>query len=98
MSTAGKVLVVLITLAVLVWLVLAGRVAQVNRNGNEALQKLADEMQKIENDLQDTRALIAKTRDETIATQETIDRDVTVLRSRQTDLEESRSQIVETLT
>lgn len=98
MSTAGKVLVVFIMLTVLVWMILAGGVAQLNRNGNEALQKLTDELEKLETDLHDTRVQIAKDRDETTATQEKIDRDLAVLRAQQADLEKSRSDIVESLT
>jgi peptidoglycan hydrolase CwlO-like protein len=95
MSTAGKVLVVFIMLTVLVWMILAGGVAQLNRNGNQALQKLTDELEKLETGLQDTRVQIAKDRDETTSTQEKIDRDLAVLRAQQADLEESRSDIVE---
>ena len=43
MSTAGKVLVVLIMLASLVWMVLMAGVAQLNRTGNKTLQELGRE-------------------------------------------------------
>ena len=39
MSTAGKVLVVLVTLTTLVWMILAAGVAQLNRNGNKAASR-----------------------------------------------------------
>jgi chromosome segregation ATPase len=97
MSTAGKVLVVLVMLTVVVWMILAGGVAQLNRNGNEALTKLATELEKVEADLQTAKHDILNYRDQTALTQEKIDRDIAVLRSRQADLEDARSQISESL-
>src|SRR5947209_3823583 len=59
MSTAGKVLVVFIVLASLVWLLLMGCVAQLNRNGNAALQKLTQDVEKMQADLEKTQRDIA---------------------------------------
>jgi chromosome segregation ATPase len=98
MSTAGKVLVVSIMVAILAWLILAGGVARLNRNGNEALKKLTDEVAKAQADLQDTRQQIASLRDESRSTHAQIDRDLTALRANMAVLEENRSEIVETLT
>jgi len=98
MSTAGKVLVVFVMLASLVWVILAAGVAQLNKNGNEALQKLADELADVETKLDEARHQIVALKDETSSTQEQIDRELTGLRARQTDLEEARSNVVETLT
>jgi len=97
MSTAGKVLVVFVMLTALVWMLLAGGVAQLNRNGNQALQKLTDELEKVQADLQTAKHDVLDLRTQTTLTQENIDRDVTVLRSRQTDLENARSQVIESL-
>ncbi len=94
MSTAGKVLVVLVMLTTLVWMILAGGVAQLNRNGNEALAKLAAELEKVEGDLETARHDILDLRDQTNSTQEKIDRDIAVLRSRQADLEDAGTQII----
>jgi len=98
MSTAGKVLVVFIVLATLVWLILMGGVAQLNRNGNQALQKLDQDLEKMQADLEETQRQIATLRDQTTATQEEFDRQITALRDQQAELEKARSQIVETLT
>ena len=98
MSTAGKVLVVLIVLASLVWLILIGGVAQLNYNGNEQLDKLTKELEKMETDLQETRREIVNLRDQTTATQEQVDREVTTLRAQQAELEKARSKIMESLT
>ena len=51
MSTAGKVLVVFVMLFAVAWMLLAGGVAQLNRNGNQALQKLSDDLEKAQEDL-----------------------------------------------
>ena len=53
MSTAGKVLVVLIMLASLVWMVLMAGVTQLNRNGNQALKNLNDKFVQLTDDVQD---------------------------------------------
>ena len=98
MSTAGKVLVVLVMLATLAWMILAGGVAQLNRNGNEALSKLEKELAETQTKIAETRYQIRSQRDQTVATQEEIDRALAVLGSRQADLEAARSQIVESLT
>jgi len=98
MSTAGKVLVVFIVLASLVWLLLMGGVAQLNRNGNAALQKLTQDVEKMQADLEQTQRDIAIVRDQTTSTREELDRQVTTLRAEQSELEKARSQIVESLT
>jgi chromosome segregation ATPase len=97
MSTAGKVLVVLVMLSALVWMILAGGVAQLNRNGNEALAKLAAELEKVQGDLETAKHDILDYRDQTASSQEKIDRDIAVLRSRQADLENAGSQISDSL-
>jgi chromosome segregation ATPase len=97
MSTAGKVLVVLIMLSSVVCLILAGGIAQLNYNANQRLQRLADELAKTQEGIETTRREIAETRDQTTEAQEKIDRDLTTLRSQQTDLERTRTQIVDTL-
>jgi predicted nucleic acid-binding Zn-ribbon protein len=84
-------------LTALVWMLLAGGVAQLNRNGNQALQKLADDLEKVQGDLQTAKHDVLDLRTQTTLTQEKIDRDITVLSSRQTDLENARSQVIETL-
>jgi chromosome segregation ATPase len=97
MSTAGKVLVVLVMLASIVCLILAGGIAQLNYNANQRLQRLADELAKTQEGIESTRREIAETRDTTTEAQEKIDRDITTLRSQQTDLERTRTQVVDTL-
>lgn len=97
MSTAGKVLVVLIMLVTVVWMILTSGVAQLNRNGNKALKDLTEKVAKLEEDLKSVKVDIVKIKDETTLTQEKIDRDTTVIRSRQTDVQKANSAIKDVL-
>jgi len=97
MSTAGKVLVVLVTLTTLVWMILAAGVAQLNRNGNNVLHDLNVELAKAQVDLKQTRDDIVAFRDETSSIQEKVDRDLTMLGARLTDVQNVRSQIIDGL-
>jgi predicted nucleic acid-binding Zn-ribbon protein len=97
MSTAGKVLVVLFLLTSLIWMVLASDVARYETNANEALHRLTGEVEKLEGQLDQTEHEIAGLLDQTSQTQEQVDREFTVLRARQTDVEKNRSDIQDTL-
>ena len=97
MSTAGKVLVVLVMLASIAWPILAAGVTQLNRNGNKALIDLADRVTKLEDDLKTTQDEIVKVKDETILVQEQMVRDLAVTGSRQTNMERVKSNIREIL-
>jgi len=97
MSTAGKVLVVLVTLMTLVWMILAAGVAQLNRNGNKAVHDLSEQVAKAQVELKQTQDDIVKNRDETSSIQEKVDRDLTVLRTRLAGVEKARTQLIESL-
>jgi chromosome segregation ATPase len=97
MSTAGKVLVVLVLLTSLVWIVLASGVAQLNTNGNTRLHDLAVQIEKLQTDLKQTQDEIVSVRDQTSSIQENVDREVTVLRAHQSNLQKASSQIQESL-
>ena len=56
MSTAGKVLVVLILLSTLVWVLLTAGVDQLNRNGNQAVAVLTEKVAKLQDDVKKTQA------------------------------------------
>jgi chromosome segregation ATPase len=98
MSTAGKVLIVLVLLTSLVWLVLASGVAQLNTNGNTRLHELTVQIDKLQTDFKQTQDEIFAVRDQTSTIQENVDRQITVLRARQSDLEKARSKIIEYMT
>ncbi len=97
MSTAGKVLSVLVMLVLVVWIILAAGVARLNTNGNKALHDLIEEVDKLRVQVDQTQVEVAGLRDQTSIIQEKVDHDLTVLRDRQIELEKSRSQIVESL-
>jgi chromosome segregation ATPase len=97
MSTAGKVLTVLVMLVLVVWIVLAAGVARLNTNGNEQLHKLVEQVEKLRADVEKTTVEVAGLRDQTSTIQEKVDRDLTVLRDRELALEKSASQITESL-
>jgi peptidoglycan hydrolase CwlO-like protein len=97
MSTAGKVLVVLCILATLIWIVLASDVAQYTTNANTKLHDLTVQVEKLQGDLAQTQSDIASLLTQASTTQEQIDRDYTMLRARQAEIEKARSQIQEEL-
>ena len=97
MSTAGKVLVVLVMLASLVWIVLSAGVSQLNTNGNKRLHDLAEQVIKLQDDVTQAQDDFVALRSQTATVQEDLDRQLTVLRSRQSDLEKARSHIRENL-
>lgn len=98
MSTTGKVLVVFVVLAAVVWLVLAAGVAQLNYNGNKALADLSKQLEDVQANLENTQRDIASLHDQTSSAQEDLDRQLTTFRAQIAELENGRSQIVETLT
>ncbi len=97
MSTAGKVLVVLVMLSLLVWMVLAAGVAQLNTNANTKLHELAEQVEKLEVDLKQTQDdIVVAARPNHAGAREDRPRPH-VLRAQQVDLEKARSQIIDTL-
>lgn len=97
MSTAGKVLVVLIMLSSLLWIILTAGVTQLNRNGNQAQVVLAQRAAKLEEDVQSTREEIARVKDQTTVLGEKTDRDLTVINDRLIDAQHMSSSIREIL-
>src|SRR6516165_8627680 len=97
MSTAGKVLIVLIMLGSVVWMVSTAGVAQLNKNYSEALHKLEVQYEDMGKELEQTRADIAALNDQVSTTQEKTDIELAVLRARLAEVEKARSQIAEAL-
>lgn len=98
MSTAAKVLSIVIALFSIVWMILAAGVAQLNTNGNTLVHELQIQVEKVALDLDQAKDDIVHLKDQTASVQEKVDRGLMVLRAKQNDLEKARSQIVETLT
>ena len=97
MSTAGKVLSVLVMLMSLVWMILSAGVAQLNTNGNQKLHDLADQVAKLEDDVEKAKSDIDSLKNSASSVQESLDHEITVLHARQSDHEKDRSQIRESL-
>jgi len=97
MSTAGKVLSVLVMLVLVIWIVLAAGVARLNTNGNNELHDLIEKVEKLREDVEKTQVEVMGLRDQTSTIQEKVDRDLMVIQDRLTQLKKSRSQIDESL-
>src|SRR5208337_276761 len=97
MSTAGKVLVVLILLTSLVWMLLTAGVAQLNRNGNQALIVLTEKVSKLQDDVKKTQDEIVRVMDQTHVLQEKMDRELAVINARQNDVQRLASNVSENL-
>jgi chromosome segregation ATPase len=97
MSTAGKVLVVLILLASLVWVLLTAGVDQLNRNGNQALIVLTEKVAKLQDDVKNTQDEIVRVKDQTHVLQEKMDRELAVINARQTDVQRLSSNVAQIL-
>jgi len=93
MSTAGKVLVVLILLAAVGWIFLGAGVAQLNRNGNQALAKVMADLEQAEQGLHKAQVDLAKVKDDTAQFQATMSTEVAVIRARVSDVEAAGSRI-----
>ena len=95
MSTAGKVLAVLVLITTLVWMILSAGVAQLNSNGNKRLHDLTQEVEKLQDAIKQTQDDIVSLRAQTSAVEESADREFVVLRAKQSDIEKARSQILD---
>lgn len=93
MSTAGKVLSVLVLLATLGWIVLAAGVAQLNRNGNAALAKLQADLKNAEEGLHQAQVDLVKLKDDTSRFQSNMDTQIAVLRAKTTGVEAAGSRL-----
>jgi peptidoglycan hydrolase CwlO-like protein len=97
MSTAGKVLVVLILVTSLVWMLLTVGVDQLNRNGNQALIVLTEKVAKLQDDVKKTQDKIVQVKDQTHVLQEKMDRELAVINARQNDVQRLASNVSENL-
>jgi chromosome segregation ATPase len=97
MSTAGKVLVVLVMLVAVVCMILAGGIARLNYNANQKLDQLSNEIAKAEQEIEATHLEIMDYSDRASSAGEKIDRDIATLRAQQTDIERTRAQVIDTL-
>ena len=97
MSTAGKLLVVLILLTSLGWMLLTAGVDQLNRNGNQALIVLTEKVAKLQDDVKKTQDKIVQVKDQTHVLQEKMDRELAVINARQNDVQRLASNVSENI-
>jgi chromosome segregation ATPase len=97
MSTAGKVLIVLVMLMILVWVVLSAGVSRYNTNANTKVFELAKQVEDLQELVKKTQDDVASTLTQTSQEQEKIDRERALLGAKKSDLERARSQISDTL-
>ncbi|WP_165230253.1 hypothetical protein [Aquisphaera insulae] len=93
MSTAGKVLIVLIVLATIGWMFLAAGVDELNRNANNTLVELEKKIEQLQLDVKTAQASVAKFKDQSTILQERIDREAAVLFSRHNDVQRIASKV-----
>jgi chromosome segregation ATPase len=97
MSTAGKVLAVLLMLMSLVWMILSAGVSQLNTNGNKKLHDLAEQVEKLQDDVEKAHDDVVALKSSAATIQEQLDHEIAMLYARQSDHEKDRSQIRESL-
>jgi chromosome segregation ATPase len=95
MSTAGKVLIVLILLLLPIWIIMFSAVAELNKNGTQAVRDLKDKVVKLEEDVAKNEHDILVLKDSISLEQRAMGEQITVLRSRQADAEKARSELTE---
>jgi chromosome segregation ATPase len=95
MSTAGKVLVVLILLVVPIWILLASTVAQLNTEWTQALAKRDQEITKLEKDVQDNERAILDLRDQIALEQGAMESEQAVVRSKLAEVERGKAEMIQ---
>jgi chromosome segregation ATPase len=95
MSTAGKILAVLISLVAVVMVLLAASVTQLNRNGAQALEALKGQVERLAADVAKSRNDLRKFKDDTHFEQASLLDKLAVLEGRQAGAEEAKSEVLE---
>src|SRR5206468_1411311 len=97
MSTAGKVLIVLIVLSLLCWIVSFSMVAQLNRSWGEHVQQLTAQADKLEKDTQASLAEAERLKTAISNEQVGLRQDVALVRTQISNAERTLSDTKETL-
>jgi chromosome segregation ATPase len=95
MSTAGKVLVVLIVLVMPIWVFLAASVAQLNKNGGERVAALEADVARLEKEVAEMKLKSMASRDQVAITQVAMLEQLSAIRSRQAALQSQLSSTTE---
>lgn len=97
MSTPGKVLVVVVSLALIGWIFLFAQIAQLNINWGKRIDDLTGQVTDLKTGITQTRANIEKTLAEVTRSQEQRDKQLTVLKVRLSDAEKFQALNQESL-
>jgi cell division protein FtsB len=95
MSTASKVLVVLVLLIAPVWIVMVSAVAELNKNSAHQVDDLKKQVSTLEADLARMKGDVMRLKDQISLGQETMNQALTVAYSHKSDLQKARSQSLE---
>lgn len=95
MSTAGKVLSVLVILFAIVWIVLSAGVTELNRSAEATVEKKKAEVLKLDADVRGLAVTIQQEKDKTDTQQVATQNMLTAIQARQADREKERSQVLE---
>ena len=98
MSTAGKVLSVVVALLAAVWVLLAAGVTQLNRNGTKAVEALKTQITQVEGQVVKARRDIATLTDQAYLLRLQNQNTLAALHAAQTEKEKARSQVLEIAT
>ncbi len=97
MSTAGKVLVVLVMLSMVLWVVMASAVTQLNTNGGQAVEANNKKIEELQTDLSQAKADLYRLNRTIELEQEKTDLSRAYVRNQLSDTEKRQADIVETL-
>jgi chromosome segregation ATPase len=95
MSTAGKVLVVLVLLVAPVWIVMVSTVAQLNKNAGAQLAGLEKNVATLESDVASMTKNIVSLKDQIALEQQAMNQQLVATRAHQADLQKARSEWIE---
>lgn len=97
MSTAGKVLVVLVMLAILVWILMFAMAADLNANWGQQVQKLEADLARLDEQVAQGRAEIDQIKEQTTLEQIRRDKALTALRTALADVQRLQAEVDEDL-
>jgi chromosome segregation ATPase len=97
MSTAGKVLTVLVTLSILFWIAMFSVVAKLNENWANQINSLNKSLEKAEQELPDLETKLQAALFDLTAEQDRLNDQLTVFRARLSDAERRDAETKETL-
>ncbi|WP_406698867.1 hypothetical protein V5E97_08275 [Singulisphaera sp. Ch08] len=95
MSTAGKVLVVLVLLLLPVWIILVSAVATLNMEWTQALAKQTQQIETLEGDVAKNQLAIAELQDQIALEQLASEEQQAALRSRVADVERAKAEAIQ---